>query len=215
MQLEKISIKNEVSISSRDIAKHTNKKHSHVKRDIEVSLKKDVSKFGRIYLDNMNRQQTEYMLPKNIALGIVSGYSFELRMRIINRLEELENKNKVSLPTSYKEALLALVAKEEELEKAIETKAWISDKKTATAMNTASQAVKKANALEIELDKSKEYCTIKRMSMLTHGQSFNWRLLKNATIEMECDTVDVFDSNYGTVKAYHRDVWLEVYGLEF
>lgn len=81
---------NETTITSRDIASLTNKDHKHVKRDIETALGKDATRFGRIYKDSMNRDQSEYVLPKNIALGIVSGYSFELRMKIINRLEELE-----------------------------------------------------------------------------------------------------------------------------
>lgn len=85
---------NETTITSRDIASLTNKEHKNVKRDIEVALEKDALKFEHIFLDSMNRKQTEYVLPKTIALGIVSGYSFELRMKIINRLEELESQNK-------------------------------------------------------------------------------------------------------------------------
>lgn len=121
---------------------------------------------------------------------------------------------KYSLPKTYKDALLELVQKMDEIEMLEKTKAYISDKKTATALNTASQAVKKANKLEIELDKSKEYCTIKRMKMLTHGQDFSFRILRGTANEMGADSIDVFDQNYGTVKAYHRDVWLEAYGLD-
>lgn len=95
--------KDRIEISSREIAELTSKEHKHVKRDIEVSLKEDVTNFGRIYLDSMNRQQTEYVLPKNIALGIVSGYSFDLRMKIINRLDELENKQ--HKPLTYEETM--------------------------------------------------------------------------------------------------------------
>ncbi len=87
--------KDRVEISSREIAELTGKEHRNVKRDIENALGKDALKFEHIYLDSMNRQQTEYILPKNIALGIVSGYSFDLRMKIINRLDELEQ-NKTS-----------------------------------------------------------------------------------------------------------------------
>ena len=80
-------------------------------------------------------------------------------------------------------------------------------------MNTASQAVKKVHQLEVQLDKSKQYATVKRMEMLHHGQPFNWRLLKSAAAEMGIPAIDVFDANYGTVKAYHADVWREVYAV--
>lgn len=84
--------KDNIFISSRDIAELTDKRHDHVKRDIENALKEDAPNFGDIYFDSMNREQLQYILPKNIAIGIVSGYSFDLRMKIINRLDELENK---------------------------------------------------------------------------------------------------------------------------
>lgn len=110
--------KDRVEISSREIAELTGKEHRNVKRDIENALSKDALKFEHIYLDSMNRQQTEYILPKNIALGIVSGYSFELRMKIINRLDELENKK--NKPLTYEEtmqnALLLADSKVKELE---------------------------------------------------------------------------------------------------
>lgn len=98
---------NDILISSREIAEITNKRHDNIIRDIESQLKNDALKFEDNYLDNLNRNKKQYLLPKNIALGIVSGYSFELRMKIINRLEELENKNKTfQIPQTFHEALL-------------------------------------------------------------------------------------------------------------
>ena len=47
------------TMSSREIAEITEKRHPDVKRDIEVmlgQLQEDVSKFARIYFDSMNRQ---------------------------------------------------------------------------------------------------------------------------------------------------------------
>jgi hypothetical protein len=99
-------------------------------------------------------------------------------------------------------------------EEAIRTKAEIGCRREATAMNTASQAVKKASSLEIQLDRSKEYCTVKRMSMFYHGQKFDWREVKSASIELQIPPIDTFDANYGTVKAYHIDAWHEAYGID-
>ena len=172
-----------------------------------------MSKMDTINLNGLKVKT--YLLNKKQAIAVGARLNNSLLMKLIDKLEEIEHKNAISLPQTYKEALIALIAKEEQLEEAIKTKAYISDKKTATALNRASQEVKRANKLERELDKSKEYCTIKRMEMLNHGQKFNWRLLKSTGSEMGIETIEIFDANYGTVKSYHRDVWLETYGLEF
>lgn len=106
---------NDILISSREISEITNKQHQHIKRDIEVALKEDASNFGHIYFDSINRKQSEYLLPKNIALGIVSGYSFDLRMKIINRLEQLEKLNQpFQIPQNFYEALLLAANLEEQ-----------------------------------------------------------------------------------------------------
>lgn len=83
------------TMSSRVIAKLTNKQHQHVKRDIEKMLKDlniDASIFGHNYLDSMNRTQIEYKLPKRETLILASGYNTVLRAKIIDRWQELESK---------------------------------------------------------------------------------------------------------------------------
>jgi len=97
-----------------------------------------------------------------------------------------------------------------ELEK---TKAQISDKKTATAMATASVAVRKANRLEIQLDQSLQYANIKRVEMST-GEKYKWRKLKEKSEELNKQIKDVPDPNFGTVKAYHYDAWYDQYGID-
>lgn len=217
-----------LTMSSREIADLTGKQHQHVKRDIEHmlnELEKDVSNFGRIYRDSMNREQTEYHLDRELTDTLLTGYSIPLRRKVIARWHELEAKvaqpqPTVALPHDYITALEHLLEskKAEQLaiaqrDEAIRTKAQIGDRKTATAMATASAATKKANKLEIELDRSRQYATVKRMEMLYHGQSFNWRLLKSASADVGVPPVDVFDANYGKVKAYHADAWMEAYAL--
>ncbi|PIJ46069.1 phage antirepressor KilAC domain-containing protein [Tatumella sp. OPLPL6] len=95
-----------LTMTSREIAEVTDKQHQHVKRDIEkmfAELNEDVSKFGRIYSDSMNRNQTEYVLDKEHTECLVTGYSAMLRMKVIKRMHELEEKTRV--PQTLPEAL--------------------------------------------------------------------------------------------------------------
>jgi len=81
------------TMSSKEIAELTGKRHPDVKRDIEVmaeQLNLDVSKFAHNYFDSMNRQQIEYALDKELTTCLVSGYNVQLRMAIIKRWTELE-----------------------------------------------------------------------------------------------------------------------------
>ena len=48
---------------------------------------------------------TEYKLNKELTLCLVSGYNANLRMKIINRLSELESKQTPQIPQTYAEAL--------------------------------------------------------------------------------------------------------------
>ena len=82
-----------LTMSSRDIAEITGKQHQHVKRDIEnmvSQLGEDASKFGRIYIDSMNREQTEYALDYEHTVCLVAGYDAVTRMKIIQRWQDLE-----------------------------------------------------------------------------------------------------------------------------
>ncbi|MDP8051020.1 antA/AntB antirepressor family protein [Pasteurella atlantica] len=128
---------------------------------------------------------------------------------------EKQAKQNVILPKNYAQALRAYADQVEKVEELKRTKAEIGSRREATAMATASTEKRRAEKLQVELDKSKEYATVKRMEMLYHGQKFNWRELKSTSNEMNLPPIDVFDANYGTVKSYHRDVWQETYALDF
>ena len=83
------------TMSSRVIADLTEKRHDHVKRDVENMLGQlglDIPKFGGIYLDAQNRQQTEYLLDEELTMTLVTGYNIVLRNRVIKRWKELENR---------------------------------------------------------------------------------------------------------------------------
>ena len=106
---------NQKTMSTRVIAELCEKEHRNVKRDSEVmfqGLQLDALSFEHIYLDSMNRPQTEYLLDKKLSICLVSGYSVQLRMAIIDRWEELEGQNQstaITLPdfTDPAEAAMA------------------------------------------------------------------------------------------------------------
>lgn len=93
MTIAKFQAGDAVTMSSREIAELTEKRHDHVKRDIEnmlSELKQDIPSLGGIYLDSMNREQVEYHLDKELTETLITGYSIPLRHKVIRRLNDLE-----------------------------------------------------------------------------------------------------------------------------
>lgn len=67
--------------------------------------------------------------------------------------------------------------------------------------------------LQQELDYSKDWYSIKRVAAMNgvDWKTFNWRKLKEKSIELGYGVKKIFDANYGEVNTYHRDVWEAVY----
>ena len=214
-----------VTMSSREIAELVESRHDSVKRTIDRLVETGAISQPPLVDGEKSANGTVekiYQVNKRDSYVVVAQLSPLFTARLVDRWQELEMQLAPKAPTTYIEALQALIESEKAKQHAeqlaaiaIATKAEIGSRREATAMNTASQAVKKANELEVQLDQSKQYCTIKRMEMLNHGQKFDWRLLKSVSQDMQIPTTDVFDANYGTVKAYHKDVWAEAYALAF
>lgn len=84
------------TMSSREIADLTGKRHDHVMRDIRDMLTQlhgqgGVPKFGDTCRNDQNGQEYPiFNLPKRETLILVSGYNLEMRARIIDRWQELE-----------------------------------------------------------------------------------------------------------------------------
>jgi Rha family phage regulatory protein len=109
-------------MSSREIAELTDKRHDNVMRDIETQLTelfgdRGFLKFEETYRNEQNGQTYRmYRLPKRECLIVVSGYSVELRARIIDRWMELEAQpsGTFDLAVMTSAALRELAAKVEE-----------------------------------------------------------------------------------------------------
>lgn len=88
-----ISANESLTMSSREIADLTDKEHKNVLADIRkmlTELGKRSADFSADVPDSYGRPQPGFMLPKEECLILVSGYSTELRAKIIRRWIELE-----------------------------------------------------------------------------------------------------------------------------
>ena len=97
-----------VTMTSGEIADLTGKEHKNVIRDIRTmldDLKADGSDLSHVHEDKDARGYTAcFKLPKRETLILVSGYSTELRARIIDRWQELEAKAAQPQPVALTQA---------------------------------------------------------------------------------------------------------------
>lgn len=191
----------EETMSSREISILTGKRHDHVCRDIlnlELQYKEmSLPKVGeRQYQNDRGRWYNEYLLTKMQCFDLMTGYSAELRIKVNRRWEELEKKNILPNFSNPAEAARAWAA---EYEKKI-------------------TAEKKAEILQIELDREKSWYSVKRVKSLGYLPDLKvhdiWRPLKKWCIENNYQIRSIFDANYGEVKTYHADAWKAVYKID-
>ena len=109
----------ECTMTSREIAELTSKRHDHVLRDVEVLLKElglASPHFWGYLPDSLGRLQRVAELPKRECLILVSGYSIAMRARIIDRWQELEKQAAPAIPQTYAAALRLAAEQAEQIE---------------------------------------------------------------------------------------------------
>ena len=103
---------NAQTMSSVEIAERTGRRHQDVLRDIRNMLEQLGQPFAQYCAkvpSQGGRPMTVANLPKRESLILVSGYSVELRARIIDRWEELERRERPALPDLNNPATLRLL----------------------------------------------------------------------------------------------------------
>lgn len=222
------------TMNSIEISELVETEHRNVKVSIERLMKK-----GIIQHSPMTNVEKINNLGHKIKIGIyeftgeqgkrdsiivVAQLCPEFTARLVDRWSELEKQiagDLISLP-NFSDPVEAARAWADQVEAkrlackerdfAIETKAYISDKKTATAMATASVKSKEAEKLKEQLGESKNYASVKAVESKVGGK-YNWRELKKWCVANGKKIKDIADANYGTVKIYHKDAWRAVYGI--
>lgn len=94
-ELTNITGNGPATMSSMEIAELCEKRHDHVMRDIRVMLEalgEGLPKFGGTYADVQGKKQNCFNLPRDLTMTLITGYSIPLRKKVIDRLDELEQK---------------------------------------------------------------------------------------------------------------------------
>ena len=154
--------------------------------DCEASENEDYESFTKNLVSG--GQSKEYLIKLDIAKEMAmlerNEKGKQVRRYFIQVEKKYKEKLKPKVPQTYLEALKELVAVEEEKER-----------------------------LQLELDRSKDWYSIKRVAAL-NGVSwkiFDWRKLKKVGEQKGYEVRKIFDANYGEVNTYHREVWEAAY----
>lgn len=119
-------------------------------------------------------------------------------VKVEDILREKALTEKQKLPSTYKDALKQLLLQVEENERLETEKLEIEKDK---------------NRLEVELDYSKQWYTVKRVAAINNvsWKTIDWKKLKAKSYELGYEIQKIFDANYGHVNSYHYRVWRAVY----
>lgn len=177
MILEKIE---ELTMTHIEISEVVGSRPDNVKRTMESLKNKGVISLtqgeeGYVKSDGKSDKRIVYRVNKRNSIIVVAQMCPEFTARLVDRWQELEDSKLVSLqpPQDYASALRALADEVEakelaiaERDHAIRTKAEIGTRREATAMATASVAVRRADSLANELGKGKTYKQVKAIPWL-------------------------------------------------
>lgn len=230
-----INGKEVLAVTSLQVAAHFGKKHKDVLRDIRVTIEKCSQEFNERnfapveYTDAKGEKRPMYLLSKDgfmmVAMAYITPEAMRIKEAYIARFNEMEEQLRAASPLlpNFRDPIAAaeawIVAERARLAEQARadyyqrTKAEIGSRREATAMATASAAVRKAAALENELGRGRDYKSVKGIPWFLDvfadtpaAYSVAGRKLSDMSRRMDYEIREIEDSRFGSVKAYHVDV---------
>lgn len=213
------------TMSTREIAELTDKEHFNVLADVRKMLADlgiaALSFQGR-YIDSTGRSLPLFNLPQDLAITLVSGYSVQMRHRVVKRWQELEaiaapapapaELSRMDILKLAMESEQARIKAESERDEAIRTKAQIGSRREASAMAKASAASKALAKAKADLGFCSEHATVTAVQGAIGGE-YDWLPLRRWCKANNVESVSVPDKRFGEVKAWPAGAWLASYGV--
>lgn len=154
------------------------------------------------------------------ALRVAARESKAVRRVLVDKLEARSNPAPAHRELSTLEILqIAMeseqgrLAEKSRADEAERTKAEIGSRREATAMATASAAVRKSKQLAERLGEHEKHATVKAVKKITDTE-YPWRPLKKWCLENGLEPHEVPDNQFGFVKSWPREAWLAVHGVD-
>ncbi|MGG5288819.1 ORF6N domain-containing protein [Pseudomonas shirazensis] len=193
--------------------------------------------FFEVTADEIRTQSIEQAFAPRTSKGVLvteRGYlmlvkaftddlAWEVQEQLVERYFRPAHLSTASLPTDYITALEHLLASKrseqlalEQRDHAVATKAEIGTRREATAMATASAAVRKFMHLESELGRGCQHATVTAVEKAAHRLfgSQGFRPLKNWCDSHGVSAPKVQDRRFGWVRSWPAAAWAAVYQID-
>lgn len=145
-----------LTMSSKEIAVFTGKRHDHVMRDIKKMLAElypaGAPNFGGTYISEQGKELPLFNLDKKHTECLLTGYSAKARMKVIERWHELESEQH-QLPKTFSEALQLAADQARQLELAAPKVAFVDNLVDRKTLMTATQVASKHGMSAVKLNR--------------------------------------------------------------
>lgn len=211
-----------------EMVNETRKEHGEkpIRNNVFIDRIKDelVGEFYKTFVKShgtrAGRPSEGIIMQMKQALRVAARESKSVRRGLVDKLEvryqpapvqrELSTMEILHIAMASEQGRLAEKARADEAER---TKAEIGSRREATAMATASAAVRKSKQLAERLGESEKHATVKAVKQVTDIE-YGWRPLKKWCQANGFEPHKVADAQFGFVKSWPREAWLAVYGVD-